>query len=185
MRIFVPNFQLWVQCAKCSRHPRALRFLPKCFYTNSHTFQEVAKIFEKKKSFSIHPTSGAQIVGGTTRLCIFCNPIVCIYMNCVTKNNSKFYRCTKMMEQRKRHKLKRFLTHNSSAIELLRFFCRPMFFSNLLDEKKRRRAHSVLSTLVACLSVFMIVLMCAVFTSEAKYFAVALQRVIVIVGGLV
>ena len=36
-------------------HPRALKFLPKCFYTNSHTFQGAAKIFEKKNVFSIHP----------------------------------------------------------------------------------------------------------------------------------
>ena len=51
MRIFTPNSQLWVQCVKCSHHPRALKFLPKCFYTNSHTFQGVAKIFEKKTFF--------------------------------------------------------------------------------------------------------------------------------------
>ena len=51
MRIFAPNFQRWVQCAKCSRHPRALKFLPKRFYTNAHTFQGAAKIFEKKMFF--------------------------------------------------------------------------------------------------------------------------------------
>ena len=51
IRIFAPNFQLWVQCAKCSRHPRALRFLPEYFYTDSHTFQGVAKIFEKRTFF--------------------------------------------------------------------------------------------------------------------------------------
>ena len=51
MRIFAQNFQLWVQCAKCSRHPRALKFFPKCFYTNSHTFQGAAKILEKKRFF--------------------------------------------------------------------------------------------------------------------------------------
>ena len=51
MRIFAQNFQLWVQCAKCYRHSRALKFFPKCFYTNSHTFQGAAQIFEKKTFF--------------------------------------------------------------------------------------------------------------------------------------
>ena len=32
--------------SKCSRHPRALQFSPKCFHTNSHTFKGAAKIFE-------------------------------------------------------------------------------------------------------------------------------------------
>ena len=34
-----------------SHHPGALKFLLKCFYTNSHTFQGAAKIFEKKTFF--------------------------------------------------------------------------------------------------------------------------------------
>ena len=51
MRIFAPNFQFWVQCAKCSHHPRALKFFPKCFCINSHTFQGAAKVFEKKTFF--------------------------------------------------------------------------------------------------------------------------------------
>ena len=45
------NFQLWVQCAKCSHHPRAIRFLPKCFYTDSQSLQGAANIFEKKTFF--------------------------------------------------------------------------------------------------------------------------------------
>ena len=57
MRTFATNFQLWVQCAKCYRHPRALRFLPKCLYTNSQTFQGAAKNFREKNVFSIHPYS--------------------------------------------------------------------------------------------------------------------------------
>ena len=51
MRIFAQNFQLWVQCAKCSRHPKGLKFFCKCFYTNSHIFQSAAKIFKKKTFF--------------------------------------------------------------------------------------------------------------------------------------
>ena len=51
MSIFAANSLLWVRCAKCSHHPGALKFLPKCFCTNSHTFQGAAKIFEKKTFF--------------------------------------------------------------------------------------------------------------------------------------
>ena len=68
MRIFTQNFQLWVQCAKCSRYPRALKFFPKCFYTNSHNFQGTAKIFEEKTFFRYTLVDSKQIISGTNTI---------------------------------------------------------------------------------------------------------------------